>query len=202
MQKEIFHAFFLPPFFSRLDTHRVYTGCPFIGRHAMPVRRTFRGYKINLACKTEMERRKRSRNRWRKSGWPTAGVGGGGGGSRREEKKTTPRVDRTILLAPSPAPCSLCLSRPTLSAAPAPSVSFLYARVPSFLSVSPPHPHHRRGSSWTSFFHEAANLMLGACCPRDTVIYDPCSLDLFSLPVLLYVCFEEPRATHSRLYVR
>lgn len=136
MQKEIFRAFFLPPFFSRLDTHRVYTGCPFIGRHAMPVRRTFRGYKINLACKTEMERRKRSRNRWRKGGRPTTGSGGGGGGElRREEKKTTPRVDRTILLAPSPA---LLFPAPRPSfAALASSVSFLYTHVLSFLSVSP-----------------------------------------------------------------
>lgn len=153
--------FFLPPFLlqpsplSRLDPPQppllAYTGCPFIGRHAMPVRRTFRGYKINLACKTEMERRKRSRNRWRKE-------------RDREERERTRASTPT-----NDSSCTPChLSRGV-------DVSFLllHPRRVLFFSLSrlglPPFPS------------EAANLMLGACCLRDTVIYDPADTPIFFL---------------------
>ena len=108
LQKEIFPWFFLPLFFRRLDgSNRRYTGCPFHrGDTRCRLAESFRGYKINLACKTEMGPWKRSGNRWRKG---RTAQGGERERERRgeekrrrleEEKEGEPRLN-PILLAPS-----------------------------------------------------------------------------------------------------
>ena len=87
LQKEIFPWFFLPLFFRRLDgSTRRYTGCPFHrGDTRCRLAESFRGYKINLACKTEMGPWKRSGNRWRK-GRTAQGRERERGGEKRSEE--------------------------------------------------------------------------------------------------------------------
>lgn len=64
LQKEIFPVSSFRPFSTGWMSYTVSLQCSF---HRDDTRsRTFRGYKINLACKTEMEAWKRNRNRWRK----------------------------------------------------------------------------------------------------------------------------------------
>lgn len=151
-----------------------YTGCPFHrGDTRCRFAESFHGYKINLACKTEMGRWKRSRNRWRM------------GGTREEEKRRVeekkegePRLESPRRFFLHPRRSLLTIQRFFfLRLLHTRAFVYVYRHVRTFRPFSPLYSSHGPSTPFSfsfRFLGERANLMLGACCPRDTVIYSRC----------------------------